>query len=1392
LAVEDFLITFRADTTGALASIQRLAAAVQQAAATPIGAQGAQGLNAAARAAGGLANNLQSAVTQSRFLGKSVAELIKLEAQAANRLSNIRTQTGGQIGAGGIVERKTLTDLMEINTLLDKMGHAGAAGRVTALAAQLRQLGPAANTATSALSKLVSKQQQLEQTLANFRLRSGTSIGGGGAREREIVSSLVRNVQAMQALGDTSRATATKLKTFTDQYAAIPGTVDRATAALQRSQAAQQNAVSALRARATLTSEAGLGQLGRGELQRGFITSIGLVRQGVRGAADDARFFADEINKLPKAWDESTAAFSRHARRIAEGIIIYDAFGRAVQGIADTIKNIADVTREQIRFEAVIQGNVDQAGFIAGLGDVAVRTNTQMADLASVLDTVGASLSASAEGADTYAQSMEFLNDVGQFTNITQRDVATETDNLIGLFNLSGDSVEEFGDRLGRIVVAGKNSSASIGGITDALNEAGRSAADAGFDFDVLTAIAAQVIPKFRGAISGRELGGAINTFIGRLNDPEVVRSIEEISQGFIQVRDAAGELRPASDVFIDIARAMDQGVLPAETLQKVIDQIVPPLNPAARATINTLLKELPEGLKNAGAQYAATSKNAKELSDQLVSGPAETVSRALIALGVAAQEAFADDVVQGAKTLAAAVGALSGAIEFAGTGFGGFLLQFGAFAAGTKLAIFGLKSLATLFFGAQIRALSLSAAIAGITRTSLILNTVSGNFGKMQAGMTGAALAARGLAVALKGVLISLAPMLALMALFEAINFAAAVDEQSRALQTNSAALVTNAASLDLVIQKLKEQRAAGGGDPIADIAKGVFVDPALLASEQNLIGVQRNMDLVGQSADDLRARAKALNDEVNAFHLFGVGGPENMKQTRIELDVLNAAIERIGDSNRTVTFEDLIGGLQKTDEDAGETSDELNRFEEILDALNAPLDAAAAGVDDLATAEGRLTAATQLNNALGPVRAAILNEYLDQLERGAITLDEFNAKQANIGQASDVASRFLVNFGNQLNLIPGLQERIARTGEDAATALTRILTSGEGETVDDRIAVVESMIAIAEANAETAEAVASNPITPRVNNEVLKAGITDAVGTFAALREGTADTVNYLNINRPTPQLNLSVLRAQLQEALASLQALKSALAGTNPAFNLIPGFIGDLFKPGLTQEQRDLQRKIDGLRAAIKSLQGSTESGSSRELEALRRQLDVLNGIKEGDARLGSSIKDAVEKPQTALIDVEELSKRQVERAIRLARALQSSIPGASKDARDETVALVKDARFLQFIKGLDQRFLAEAIQELTEIERRRLELEQQRLQDVTRSLVTQVGPIQSLVSSPILASGGGMFSGQGLNADPRLGNVTINVPINWSGMSLRELQNFIYKSISQAWIDSGRGG
>lgn len=1317
MSIEDFLITFRADTAQALTAINSLASRVQT-------------VDAQLNAALGRLNTPRTA----RSVSSSIAQ-----------------------------------------------GAPQAVRQVDALAASLRRLR---NDRTA-----------LENDLANLRL-SGVDFGQGGERESGLLRRLINVNTQMARLGDGMAAG--KVRTFQAQFDALAPSIDRVTRSLI-------NNVQTLRERQTISerTSGAVPALTAPALGRGFADSISLMRKGILGAGDDAQFFADRINALPPAWDRATVAFGHHARRIAEGIIIYDAFGRAVQGVADTIANIAAVQREQIRFEAVVGERTpqQQEEFVANLGDIAVRTNTQMSDLASVLDTVAASMQGVGTAAQVAAAAQEFLNDVGQFTNITQRDVATETDNLLGLFNLSGDSVTEFSDRIGRIVVAGKSSSSVIQQIADGLSEAGRSAASAGFDFDILTAVIAQIVPKFKGALSGREIGAAVNTFIGKMGDPNTINKIKEFSDGLVQVTDAAGNLRPASDVFLDLAKAADRFGIDSAKFGKILDQIVPPLNPGARATVKTIISEFIPAIEAAGPQMKATAIDAKNLSDALVSGPAETVSRALIALSVAAQQAFSDDVIAGANVLASLLSTLTRVVGFLGTGLGGVVIQMLAFVAGAKVLQFGLKNIGTLLLGSQIRAAAMAfemarasgaaraigtstAVAAGQMRLFSDASLVAGTrLGALGAGLKG--LAAGGLALAK-----SFAPLLAIMAFMEATNFASNINSQSEALASSivTASGVDELSGIDKAIADLQNRLNELDSNPVMDIL-GLSDRHALEASISNLKALRENFDLVGESSDEIRKRIDALKAKLaEGFLGFGGLGKGERDQAENELDSLNRLLSMMGDDD-SVSINELSEAFTGLTTATEESATGVETFDEWMRKLDTSLVAGTDSVNAFADAEQRAAAATEINAGLTGVRASLLNDLLDQLSRGSITLDEFNAAQGRIGRSSELASKFIAAFGSDLSLIPGLQERIAATGEDAATALTKILSGGDTTTIDQRLDVIEQMIEIQEANLEAAESVENNPIIPTIETEPLQATAGRALQFYHDLDQGTVSTAQFLRDNKPTPEIDLSRLREQLREALTALQALKAA-TGEGGLFGTLPDF---LINPVLSGARSDLDQKIEDLREQIKRLEdsatGSIDDASRAYQEALRREYELLKTIRDGDSRLGSM---AESKPQTALVDVGELSARQVRQAISIARQLQAAIPGASKEAADETVALIQDARFLQFIRGLDQRFLAEAIQELTEIERRRLELEQQRLQDVTRSIVTQVGPIQSLVSSPVLAAGGGLLSGSGLNADPRLGNITINVPINWSGMSLTQLQNFIYKAITSAYIAAGRGG
>jgi hypothetical protein len=160
---------------------------------------------------------------------------------------------------------------------------------------------------------------------------------------------------------------------------------------------------------------------------------------------------------------------------------------------------------------------------------------------------------------------------------------------------------------------------------------------------------------------------------------------------------------------------------------------------------------------------------------------------------------------------------------------------------------------------------------------------------------------------------------------------------------------------------------------------------------------------------------------------------------------------------------------------------------------------------------------------------------------------------------------------------------------------------------------------------------------------------------------------------------------------------------------------------------------------------------------------------------------------------LLDAGDFTKAQIDQAVALARALQSAIPGANAEHASDFIDVIKDAKFLETIKGLDQRLLQIAIEELTQQMEEANRLEQERLQKeaVLRNLVVNAGPLGALVSQPSLFGvAGSLAGGTGLNFDPTKGNFVINVPVELQGLQPAQLQQLIYDIISKAIRDATR--
>jgi hypothetical protein len=150
--------------------------------------------------------------------------------------------------------------------------------------------------------------------------------------------------------------------------------------------------------------------------------------------------------------------------------------------------------------------------------------------------------------------------------------------------------------------------------------------------------------------------------------------------------------------------------------------------------------------------------------------------------------------------------------------------------------------------------------------------------------------------------------------------------------------------------------------------------------------------------------------------------------------------------------------------------------------------------------------------------------------------------------------------------------------------------------------------------------------------------------------------------------------------------------------------------------------------------------------------------------------------------------------VQQIIAIATKLRDAIPGEKERSADELATLIKDASFLQNVKGIDERLLRIAIEELVEIEKDRLEQERQKAQteNILRNLVTRVGPLGALISQPTFAGVGGNLTGNGLNFDPSQGNFVVNIPIELKGLEPAKLQQIIYDTVAKAIQDALRLG
>lgn len=718
---------------------------------------------------------------------------------------------------------------------------------------------------------------------------------------------------------------------------------------------------------------------------------LGQTSPEYRRLIDESKSLAAQSVATSKSMDDSSTAFSRHTARIVEALIVYEAFGRAIQGLQAGIGLIVDIDRESRRLEAVLNIDPEAAGgFITGLGEIAIETVTPLEDLVAEADRAAAAFLDMNDPAAQTAASLELMAEAGKFTTVTQRDLGIEISNIIAIMKQLDIPVEQLGDHLGKIVVAGGKSSTVISGLTDALQISTRAAAQAGVNFDVLLAIESRFLVET--GRTGSEVGNIFKLIFQRLSDPSVAENVADITGGLLQMRDAAGAIRDPIRIMLELNALLKEGAISSTQFRDSIDAIAPPLNPAAKADfilINQLLQEIGPAVKEIGA---ADVSSLDALVDKINDALGPQFKKLLEEAKVAFVDLFSEDILAAGQSLIDIIRGIGGALALVNpevlktlTGFVTLLasLKLVSFVASRLIPVIGLGGLA-----GALRAMGAGMAAAAGTFSA----------GAGAAAALGTAFGV--LKAAVIGLSSAFGPLLIALAAFMAIDFAAKIGEMQAGLkgQIGGSLVGLNREQLLQRRAEIQGELDSDQGGPINNIIGAFTVDPAL---NEALAEIDRQLVIIGDNGE--------------------VAGDQLAEGFSVAGDAANDAAQ----------------GAQFL----------ANLAEHPFDAEKAAADAYAASLANMTFEQQVATESARLLEGMAGPLAEAFRDLNERVKDGAISQAEWVAGQDQVRQAAEISTNLVAAFGDQLRtLIPVLGDADAGNEALAEALFKVILLSTDG----------------------------------------------------------------------------------------------------------------------------------------------------------------------------------------------------------------------------------------------------------------------------------------------------------------------------------------------------------
>lgn len=902
--------------------------------------------------------------------------------------------------------------------------------------------------------------------------------------------------------------------------------------------------------------------------------------EGYRNFGLEQRTAARQSLRLRGELDSSGAAFQRHANRIGETVLLYAALGAAAAAATSAVSLASTIDTESRRLEAVLNLSPAQGReFIGGVFDTAVQTATPVEDLLSESDLIASAFAGVTDQAEKQRLSLALLNDVGKITTVTQRDVATETQNLIAIMQLGGLSVEELGAALGQVTAAGNNSSTAIAAILDALNIALPGAKLAGVSIEQLIALTGLFRNETQRA--GSEIGNTFKTLFQTITQPEAENNISDLTNGLVSLRDEAGNLRPALEILLEIKSLIDSGSIDPGRLNDIFKAFAPPLNPGAAkdiAIIFDLLDQLPAALREVektggdaltrlvdklnaalGPQFRILIEEIKqgffELFGDEIIGTGQALIDLLRSIG-AVLHALPPELITGVAGIVALAAAIKGVV----------------FIGGALVNLLGFRGITGALVGAQT-----AAAAAGTS------------FGIMA-----------GAAAGLHAVLSRVLPLLIA---FAALDLAQQVGASQTGLKADigASAVGLDAAGLQALRDRLSAQLSPLDDSDPNRKPEGPF-SPFIQATDP--ISALTTDPALREGIAEIDRLLAELEDR-------GAGA-------KVSLDDLGEGF--IGAADASTTIEEAIASQ----------AEEMER----LIAQYTGTAEAAAGMTEAQRIEAD---AAQLLEATRKGQAADLEKLGERYREGKISAEEFAQGQQIVGQAAELAATLVATAGDRLAEYP-LFAAAAAEGNDALTAKVYEMIVASGGSINAISGLIGSLGNLAAANAAVAGSLAANPLVIKI--AVSKVSSTDLANNpeLSAARR-FAQNATGRSVTNPSGS---DGVEAQIKSILDNINNFLGGGGAGTSAFGNIPSFSSpssssstSVPKPDILDlgdfDEAMLAQAIDIARRLQSSIPGADDAATG-EILNLIKDAEFLQTVNNLDADL---LRKAIER----LTDIEE---------------------------------------------------------------------------------------------------------------------------------------------------------